>query len=245
MFSSLPVDLSFWLAASLAALISGISKSGFGSSAAFAAITIFTLVASPFQAIAIMLPVLLVIDFANLYAWRGCWRWSIARPLIFAAMIGVIMASFIPFDEHSLKIGIAILALLFLASLALRPKPKPASKWGGWILAMIGGVTSFAAHAGGPPIIIHMLRLGLDKTSFNATIAVIFAAINCVKIVPYTVLGLFDMTTLIISALLIPLAILGVLLGLWAHKRISEKLYRQMMVTLTAIASCKLLIDSF
>ena len=77
----------------------------------------------------------------------------------------------------------------------------------------------------GPPVAVYLLPQKLDKTLYQATTVVFFAAINYVKLVPYWLLGQFPATNLTVSAALFPLAIAGTLLGVWMHTRISDRLF--------------------
>ena len=64
-------DFSFFAVAIPAVIFAGISKGGFGSGAAFAASSILALVLTPGEALGLMLPLLMLIDFATL---RPYWR---------------------------------------------------------------------------------------------------------------------------------------------------------------------------
>jgi len=95
----------------------------------------------------------------------------------------------------------------------------------GVIAAATAGFTSFVAHAGGPPLGMYLLRRGLDKTAFVATTAAFFTVVNYVKLVPYTWLGQFDASNLTTSLVLMPLAPISIVLGVWLHNRVSERLF--------------------
>ena len=60
------MDFAFFAIAGAAVTFAGISKGGFGSGAAFAAAAILALVVEPAMALGIMLPLLMLIDFATL-----------------------------------------------------------------------------------------------------------------------------------------------------------------------------------
>ena len=87
----------------------------------------------------------------------------------------------------------------------------------------LSGFTSTLAHAGGPPFAIWMLPQKLDKTTLVATSAVFFLVVNYVKLVPYAILGQLNTGNLTASLLFAPLAPLGIWLGVWLHRRISER----------------------
>ncbi|MEL6318736.1 MAG: TSUP family transporter, partial [Pseudomonadota bacterium] len=74
-------DPLFWLAALLAIAVAGISKGGFGSGAAFAATPIMAAVAGPGAALAILLPILALMDLSGIWAYRKRLNWPVTRPL--------------------------------------------------------------------------------------------------------------------------------------------------------------------
>ena len=107
----------------------------------------------------------------------------------------------------------------------------------------LSGFTSFIAHAGGPPIKFYLLPLQMDKTLFVGTNVVFFFAINQIKLVPYAWLGQFSPENLIISAVLLPLAPLGIWLGLKLHGIVSQSLFYWISYSMMVIAGVKLIYD--
>mgnify|MGYP001388580597 CR=1 FL=1 len=61
----------FWLVAIAGVVLTGISKSGFAGGIGIATVPILSLVMSPVQAAAIMLPLLILMDGFSLKAWWG------------------------------------------------------------------------------------------------------------------------------------------------------------------------------
>ena len=92
------------------------------------------------------------------------------------------------------------------------------------VLAVAAGFTSFVAHAGSPPINAYVLPLRLQPTVYAGTMAVFFAALNLSKWIPYAWFGLIDLRNMSTGLLLMPLAPLGVWLGVWLARRIAGEL---------------------
>src|SRR5690606_26702053 len=67
---SLLSDPWFYAAAVPAVVLVGLSKGGLGGAGALMGVPLMTLVISPVQAAAIMLPILLVMDAVSLWTWR-------------------------------------------------------------------------------------------------------------------------------------------------------------------------------
>jgi len=107
----------------------------------------------------------------------------------------------------------------------------------------LSGFTSTLAHAGGPPFAIWMMPQKLDKTTLVATSAVFFLIVNYVKLVPYAMLGQLNTGNLTLALLFAPLAPLGIWLGVWMHRRISERAFYVISYALLFSTGVKLVWD--
>jgi hypothetical protein len=205
------------------------------------------LVVSPAQAAAIMLPVLCVMDLAGIRAYLGRWDGRIMRVIIPAGLVGcgIGTVSFRWLDENLIRILLGCIALGFLAY-SLKPRavaPEPPSNRQGWFWAVLSGLTSFVAHAGGPPLMVYLLPQRLDKAVFVGTSLVFFASMNYAKILPYLWLGLFDQRNLATSLALIPVGVAGTYCGVWLQKRLNPLHFYRIVYALLFISGSKLLYD--
>jgi uncharacterized membrane protein YfcA len=73
---------------------------------------------------------------------------------------------------------------------------------------------------------------------------VFFLILNYVKLVPYYFLGQLNAGNLAVSLLLAPLAPIGVWLGVWLHRRITEAAFFQVSYTLLFLTGLKLIWDA-
>ena len=96
---------------------------------------------------------------------------------------------------------------------------------------MCSGFTSFLAHAGGPTFQLYMLPQKLDRRTYAGTAVIFFAVVNFIKLVPYSILGMLAPGNLLTSLVLIPLAIVGVKLGVWANKKLSNDIFYRVIYT--------------
>jgi len=117
-------------------------------------------------------------------------------------------------------------------------KPSAAS---GVFWGVLSGFTSMLAHAGGPPMSVHLLPQKLPKMVFIGTVAVFFAIVNAIKVVPFFFLGEFTHAVLLIAALLMPLAIATNLAGIWLAKRVPEALFYKITYVLMFLVSLALI----
>lgn len=234
-----------------AVLVAGVSKGGFGSGGAFAATPLLALMIGPNAAIGIMLVVLMIMDLAGLAAYWGRWSWRNARAIMLGAVPGSLlgMLFFAWTDPAAIRFLIGCIALAFVAFQIARARgwapdrarPFSALRAGFW--GMVTGFTSFVSHAGGPPTAIQLLGQRLDKATFQATTVLVFWWVNLIKVPSYVALGLLDRETLAVALWLAPVAILGILLGVAAHRRVPERWFFRLIYALLTVTGAKLVWD--
>lgn len=250
-FETVITDPLFYVVATIGILLVGISKGGFGGGLGMLGVPMMALVIDPILAAAILLPILCMMDVLGVWAYRRTFdrvNLMILVPAAFAGtVIGTLTFKFMSVDMLRLMIG--LLAVWFTLDYAIRkrigrlpPKTPPnALKGGFW--GTVAGFTSFIAHAGGPPLNVYMLPQRLDKTLYVGTTVILFFTINWVKLIPYSWLGLFDATTLLTALILLPLAPVGIYLGIWLHSRIPQDLFYTLCYGFLFATGCKLLWD--
>ncbi len=241
-------DPFFYAVAVPAVLMMGLAKSGVGAGFGALAVPLMALVMPVPQAAAIMLPLLAVMDAFGLASlWRERDR-ALIRLLLPAGLAGTVLGTLL-FGWLSAPVVAGLVGALTLAFLAIRrffpPRrdAPPPPRWLGWLLGMTSGFTSFVAHAGSPPIGFYVLPLKLSPLRFTATMAVFFAAINASKWLPYAWLGLLDTRNLLASAVLLPLAPVGVWLGVRAVRIIPPRLFYGLFEIGMLLTGLKLLWD--
>jgi hypothetical protein len=236
--------------AALAVVLVGISKSGFGGGAGAFAVPLLSLVMSPARAAAILLPILCLMDILSVRAYWRQWDWTNLARLLPAAVLGIALGTMVfgALDADRLRLLIGMVAIAFCAHAALprragdapaRPPGRASAVvWGG-----LAGFTSFIAHAGGPPLSMHLLPQRLDRTAFVGTSVAFFLVVNYVKLVPYGWLGLLDGGNLGASLALAPFAPIGIGLGLWLHRRVDDRVFYRIVYVLLFATGVKLLWD--
>jgi uncharacterized protein len=239
---SLITDPWFYAVAIPAVLLMGLSKSGFLIGFGSLATPLLALAVPVPQAAAIMLPLLLVMDIT------GVQQPQLLRLLLPAGLIGTVVGTLLfgVFSAKAVAAVVGALTLLFLAQRLVFPPRRdapPPPKAVGFVLGIAAGFTSFVAHAGSPPLTAYVLPLRLDPIRFTATMAVLFGAINLSKWIPYAWLGLLDTRNLTTSLVLVPLAPLGVWLGVWLTKRIASTWFYRVAYGGMAATGIKLLWD--
>jgi uncharacterized protein len=249
---NLPIitDPWFYAVAVPAVFLLGLSKSGFGAGFGSLAVPMMALVIGVPQAAAILMPLLLVMDLMGIAAYRKDFDKRLLKFLLPCGLIGTVLGTLL-FKLLSAQLIAGIVGavtLMFLAQRLLFPPKKdsaPPPRWAGALLTITSGFTSFVAHAGGPPFNAYMIAQRLTPLAFTATAAYFFFIINLSKWAPYAWLGLLDLRNFATSLMLLPVAPLGVWLGVKIARRIQPTLFYRLVYLGMFLTGCKLVWDGF
>ena len=228
----------------------GISKSGFGAGFGSLAVPLMALAVTVPQAAAILMPVLLLVDLLGLAAFRRNFDRALLKFLIPFGLIGTAVGAFLftVLNAHVVAGIVGGCTLLFLAQrLVFPPRANslPPPKWAGALLTLTAGFTSFVAHAGGPPLNAYVIPMRLTPLVFTATMAMFYFVINLSKWVPYAWLGLLNIQNMSTSLVLLPMAPIGVWIGIRIAKRINPLLFYRLIYAGMFLTGTKLLWDAF
>lgn len=255
-FTLLGQDSGFWLVAVVAVLIMGVSKGGFGSGMNVASTPLLALASNPILAAAIMLPLLNIMDLLGIRAFWRQWDIRTARslllPMIAGVVLGIILFTSVNADWLRILLAVVVYVVLtdrwgLLRRVGLMvQKAKETPEPGGpmaWILGTLLGVTSTIAHAGGPAGSAYLLRFNFDKTTFQATTILTFTAVNLIKLPFYLFTGQFPLSTLAMTGVLVPVAVVSMLLGVVLHRIMPQRPFFIFMEAALFVTACKLMWD--
>lgn len=234
-------------------LVTGISKGGFASGGGNLAVPAMALTIPAAQAAGIVLPILCVMDIVGIWAYRRGWDRRLMLILFPGAIVGIVLGAlaFGELSDRAVKTLIGAVAVLFTlhawgkAWLARGQgrEPPGENRPAAFAASLVSGFTSTLAHAGGPPLAVYLLPRRYPRALLNATTVMFFAFVNYVKLVPYALLGQLNPANLSTSALLLPTAPAGVLLGLWLSRRVPDALFYRIVFALLFLTGIKLLHD--
>ncbi len=246
----MPTDLSFYLAAIPAVILIGLAKGGFAGLGALG-MPIMALGVAPVRGAAILLPVLIVQDAIGVTAFRKTWDRKILLVMLPGAILGValgwLFAASVPAD--ALLTAVGAISILFGAYRLWIERggriaaPRNSPLWVGGLFGIATGFTSQIAHAGGPPWQMWVMPRRLPRDVFIGTTAIFFAALNWIKVPAYVALGQFTRDNMIATAVLLPLAILASLAGVWLVRRVSAERFYTIVYLLMVLTGGKLLWD--
>lgn len=241
----------FYAVAIPSVLLVGLSKGGFGGALGVIGVPLMALAIPPVQAAAILLPILVLMDIAALFAWRATPRdWPTFRNMMPGALLGIgigwLTAAIV--TEAAVKLIVGVIALGFVLrwvwqKYAGRDAPHGHNAVAGAFWGTISGFTSFVAHAGGPPYQVYTLPLRQDPKLYTATSVVFFAVMNAVKLIPYFALGQLDTSNLAAAGVLMPAAFVATVAGAALVKRMRAEIFYPITYALVFLLSLKLIWD--
>jgi hypothetical protein len=240
-----------WGICAFAILITGISKSAFGGALGGVGVPMMAMFMAPRLVVAVLLPILCVMDAFGVKAyWK---RWSLVelKLILPAGLIGVLLGALMMglLSDRYVKGMIGIIAISFMLDRIFQLRQRlhwhdlPGKNFAR-LCAIISGITSTVAHAGGPPILVYLMARNLAKQTFVATTAVFFTVLNAGKLLPYAAMGFFTLDSWKIAASLAIFAPLGVWLGLYVLKIIPERYFYSLATSLLGISGLKILYDA-
>ncbi|MFY8274557.1 sulfite exporter TauE/SafE family protein [Pseudoalteromonas sp. SSDWG2] len=230
--------------------LTGISKSGFAGALGVFAVPLLLLVMPAIDAIALMLPILIIADIFSLKSYWRQWRSDLVRLLMPGIFIGVIIAQWFisVISPTALTALVASFSLLFaLRSLFFSQARSAllATDWGARAMATISGVASTLVHAGGPPLIIYFSSKQLKPLHYVATAAVLFAFMNAIKLIAFTAQGFLTGDILITALAFTPIAFMGNWVGVKIQQRFKTQKFLKAMNWLLVMLAITLFIKLF
>lgn len=243
-------DPFFYAVAIPAVFLLGLSKSGFGAGFGSLGVPLMALAVTVPEAAAIFMPLLFVMDVLTLKAFRRELDWELLRFMLPFGLLGIGIGAWLfkTLDARTVAGVVGIFAWTFLAQRKVFP-PKvntlPPGKFWGALMTTTSGFTSFVSHSGGPPINAYVIPLRLAPMVFTGTLAAFFFVINLSKWLPYAWLGLLDTRNFATSLALLPIAPLGVWVGVKVARKISPLWFYRLVDWGMFLTGAKLIWDGF
>lgn len=242
-------DPWFYAVAIPAVILTGLSKGGFLGGIGGIAVPLMSLVISPVQAAAIMLPILIAMDWTGVWAYRRDWSGVNLKILLPAATVGILVGWYLAavINDAHVKLMVGTIGFLFAADWWLGLRPKTAAPGPSWIkgsvFGAISGFTSFVSHTGGPPFAVYMLPQRLTNTVYAGTAVMFFTAVNLIKVPPYLFLGQFDAVNLKTAAALMIPGMAAMAAGIWLTRRVPQAGFYKVVYGCLLLISMKLVWD--
>ena len=244
------------LLAAIGVLFIGFSKAGFGGGLGMLTTPICVLAFSakgkePTFAIGILLPLLCAGDAFSIYHYWGKWERKNLTYLLPGVIVGVVIGVRLMgrFSNRELNIAIGVLAVLFVVFQLLKEKIYRAegafcpSHRTGVPFGIGAGITSAFAHGAGPLVSMFLIPQKMSKELFVGTSVLVFTWINWIKM-PFSIhQGIITRDTVLTGLCYLPLVPIGVWLGLWLNRKVSEPLFLNLVYVITFLAGLQLMFD--
>jgi uncharacterized membrane protein YfcA len=244
------------LLASLGVLFIGLAKAGFGGGLGMLITPLCVLAFGaagkpPAFAIGMVLPLLCAGDLFTMYHYWGKWESRNLWVLLPGVVVGIILGAYLVnhLSPRHLNLCIGLVAVAFVSFQVVRDKFfkmseafKP-NKRIGLPCGMAAGVTSTIAHGAGPVVTIFLLAQRLPKEVFVGTNVLIFTWINWLKVPFFVGNHIITRDTLLMSAKYFALVPVGVWLGVYLNRRVSEAFFVKVIYLLTFLAGLQLIFD--
>ena len=234
-----------FLAVALPAVLAlGLAKGGFAGVGTIAT-PLIALVMPPFEAAALILPILIVQDAISVWVYRRDWSERNLKFMLPGATLGVGLAWFLAAQvpEAAVRLIVGAVGISFALNVWLRRNPAkvPADAPRGVFWGAISGFTSTFANAGGPPFQVYILPQQLPKLTLVGTSTIFFATVNLLKVTPYLALGNFSSQGLLTSLALMPAAVAANFLGIWLVRVTPTKIFYEIVYVLVFLLSLVLI----
>ena len=197
-----------------------------------------------------IMPLLLLGDMFALARYRQHANWPLIIKLVPGVLVGILLtaALFKFVDVHTLGriIGVLILTSVLL-ELWRRGNPRTEEAGQPHRLAVgffgtLAGMTTMAANAGGTAMTLYLVNMRVSMLAFMGTFAWFFFIVNALK-VPFLVgLGFLNGDTLRADIWFVPVLVGGALLGYGIFRRMNERVFTNVALTLSAVASVWLIV---
>lgn len=237
--------------AAIAVLFIGLSKAGFGGGLGMLTTPLCVLAFGPKDAIGILLPLLCAGDAFSLYHYWGKWEKRNLAYLLPGVVLGVVVGVRMigQFSSRELNVAIGVLAVLFVLfqwakERIFRAEGSFAPNHALGIPAGIGaGITSTFAHGAGPIVSVFLIPQRLPKEIYVGTTILVFTWINWIKMPFFVANDLINSHTLGRSVVLLPLVPVGVWIGVWMNRRVSERVFLKLIYVFTLLTGLQLIFN--
>lgn len=236
---------SIAIAGAGSAFLSGLSRGGFAGSIGLFAVPILAAVLPASVAASVLLLPLCALDAIVVKDHHEKWDLQVIKHVFPSSLVGLALAWWLVniVSESATEIFMGC-AILFASGLRIfhthanrkemnrKPGALRAWMWGGF-----SGFSSFVSHAGGAALMMHVLDVVRDRRSIVATVGLIFAINDIIKLIAYSFLNRFDTSILVFALALVPFSLLGYFIGGKYTQSLSDGGFQLVSTWLLALAA--------
>jgi uncharacterized protein len=228
-----------WALGILCAFLLGVGKTGAPGAGTLTAPLMVLAVGDARLSPAWTAPILIVGDVFAVTYWRRHAEARALFSLIPWVAVGMAAGGFaLSLSELVLRriVG-AIVWSMLAVNVARRWNPEMRIAGRAPVYGVAAGFATTVATSAGPVMSLYLLTKRLPKERFVATGAWFFFVVNLAKLPIYAAHRLFSPASLVFDALMIPPVLCGAVIGLWLVRRIPQRTFEILIITLTALSS--------
>jgi len=247
-------DWNTILLAAFGVLFIGLSKAGFGGGLGMLTTPLCVLAfgaggQTPAFAVGVILPLLCAGDAFSLYHYWGKWERRNLKILLPGVVAGVFLGAQLInlLTPRQLNLCIGLIAVAFVTFqwfkewvFAKEGSFQPNYKIG-LPCGLAAGITSTIAHGAGPVVAVFLIPQKMPKEIYVGTTVLVFTWINWIKVPFFVANGIIHRETLLTGLIYAPLIPIGVWLGVWLNRKMSERLFLNLVYALTFLTGLQLI----
>lgn len=245
---TLPTELNSLILVILATFLLGVSKSGVKGISIFV-VTLFAIIFGGKTSTGVLMPMLIVGDVFAIIYYRNHIVWPLLFKLLPSMVVGVFIGVIVgeQMEEVLFKRAMSFFILISVVIMYFWEKMDKGyiitSQWFTILMGLIAGFTTMIGNLAGAFSNIYFLAMRIDKNQFIGTAAYLFFIINIIKF-PFHVFYWDTVTkdSIYINFVLLPFLFLGLWTGVKLLKKINTKIFRQLILALTALGALIILI---
>ena len=197
-------------------------------------------------------PVELILGYPSnaVLAWkeRRSIKWSICIPLAILVIVGSVPGILFlkNVDTTVVKIIFGFVIIYIGIEMVFREIKAKKMKQSKAVLGIIGFLSGLLCGLYGIGALLgaYISRVTDNSHSFKANICVVFLVENTFRIIMYSLLGIITFQTVKQAAILIPLMVLGLALGMLSSKVLDEKWVKWIVIVMLIVSGVALVINS-
>ncbi len=169
-----------------------------------------------------------------------------AKRYILASLVGVPIGfgMFVLLSDQILRVMVGIAVLFGTAVVAFGRELKVKRAWERG-LGVLSGALLIATSTNGPPIVLALQAQRMPMLEFRATLARIFFVTGVISVLLFLVAGEIEESVILSTLLCLPVMTIAVLLGNRIARKIAERPFRVLVLTLLVLAGFSSLAPAF
>lgn len=234
--------MTVWLIVGII-MLAFLGEAMFGFGGGLIAVPLVSLLLGVKEAVTLVLIFQVLMGFLLIRCYRDV-SWKAVKLMSLGLIIGSVIGtvSLVMVKESVLRLILAAFIFLFLAKTFFFDDLtfKKAGGVLGSIAGALGGLFHGMIGTGGPPFVMYLSEIKMEKTAFRATMIVLLFSCNVLRVGAYGSMGLFTESILMTSLPALPFFGVALVVGHRIHHLISEKVYRYSVYTLLFAAAVSL-----